>query len=190
MRKSSLTVILLAAMIVLWGCQGSQGAMGSGPVRPAAAPVKVATNMDAEGGYRLHDQDVEDLGLEIVWTQKLYVNEKLVDAYVLGDLIIVDDDDERLTLRSSGSFVAEVVPENEAESGVWRKLDGPDDIVEFYDPTDVFGDLADTLAEAFPALAGPTDGEQDEGEQDDASDENAVDEAGAADGDKDGDDRR
>jgi hypothetical protein len=109
---------------------------------------------------------------------------------VLGDLIIVDDDDERLTLRSSGSFVAEVVPENEAESGVWRKLDGPDDIVEFYDPTDVFGDLADTLAEAFPALAGPTDGEQDEGEQDDASDENAVDEAGAADGDKDGDDRR
>ena len=90
MRKSSLTVILLAAMIVLWGCQGSQGAMGSGPVRPAAAPVKVATNMDAEGGYRLHDQDVEDLGLEIVWTQKLYVNEKLVDAYVLGDLIIME----------------------------------------------------------------------------------------------------
>ena len=26
----------------------------------------------------------------------------------------------------------------------------PEDIVEFYDPTDVFGDLADALAEAFP----------------------------------------
>jgi hypothetical protein len=74
---------------------------------------------------------------------------------VLGDLIIVDDDDERLTLHANGSFTAEVVPENEADSGTWRKLDGPDDIVEFYDPTDVFGDLADTLAEAFPALGEP-----------------------------------
>src|SRR5664280_746466 len=79
-------------------------------------------------------------------------------ASVLGDLIIVDDVDERLTLRASGTFAAEVVPEDEAESGTWRKLDGPDDIVEFYDPTDVFGDLADALAEAFPSLAGP-DGE-------------------------------
>ena len=71
---------------------------------------------------------------------------------VLGDLVIVDDEDERLTLRAAGSFSAEVVPESDAESGTWRKLDGPDDIVEFYDPTDIFGDLADTLAEAFPAL--------------------------------------
>ena len=37
--------------------------------------------------------------------------------------------------------------------GDWRKLDTPDDMVEFYDPTDVFGDLADALAEAFPAIA-------------------------------------
>lgn len=74
---------------------------------------------------------------------------------VLGDLIIVDDDDERLTLRANGSFSAEVVPESEEVAGAWRKLDGPDDIVEFYDPTDIFGDLADTLAEAFPALGEP-----------------------------------
>ncbi|HEX7495127.1 MAG TPA: hypothetical protein VF349_00695 [Candidatus Limnocylindrales bacterium] len=73
---------------------------------------------------------------------------------VLGDLTIVDDEDERLTLRASGSFTAEVIPETEVEAGMWRKLDGPDDIVEFYDPTDIFGDLADTLAEAFPALGG------------------------------------
>ena len=89
---------------------------------------------------------------------------------VLGDLIIVDDEDERLTLRSNGSFVAEVVPEAEAEAGTWRKLDGPDDLVEFYDPTDVFGDLADTLAEAFPALGEPAgegevDGEGGEGSE-------------------------
>jgi len=89
-------------------------------------------------------------------------------ASVLGDLIIVDDVDERLTLRASGTFAAEVVPEDEAESGTWRKLDGPDDIVEFYDPTDVFGDLADALAEAFPSLAGP-DGEAGEVEEGDAA---------------------
>ena len=71
---------------------------------------------------------------------------------LLGDLIIVDDEDERLTLKASGSFAAEVIPEAEAESGQWRQLEGPDAIVEFYDPTDVFGDLADTLGEAFPSL--------------------------------------
>jgi hypothetical protein len=74
-------------------------------------------------------------------------------ASVLGDLIVVDDEDERLTLRASGAFAAEVVPEEEEASGQWRKLDGPDEIVEFYDPTDIFGDLADALAEAFPDLA-------------------------------------
>jgi hypothetical protein len=83
---------------------------------------------------------------------------------VLGDLIIVDDEDERLTLSASGAFSAEVVPDGDAEAGTWRKLGGPDDIVEFYDPTDIFGDLADALAEAFPALGEPagTDGEEGE----------------------------
>ncbi|MFI5258236.1 MAG: hypothetical protein ACHQ01_01305 [Candidatus Limnocylindrales bacterium] len=113
---------------------------------------------------------------------------------VLGDLIIVDDDDERLTLRSNGSFSAEVVPENETESGTWRKLDGPDDIVEFYDPTDIFGDLADTLAESFPGLGEPAgaagsadaEGEERGGEDGDAGE--ADDAAAGKDGE--GDDRR
>jgi hypothetical protein len=70
---------------------------------------------------------------------------------VIGDLVIVDDDDERLVLTRSGAFRAEVVPE-EAE-GTWRTLNGPDELVEFYDPTDVFGDLADSLADAYPAVA-------------------------------------
>jgi hypothetical protein len=70
---------------------------------------------------------------------------------VIGDLVIVDDDDERLVLVRTGEFRAEVIPE-EAD-GTWRTLTGPDELVEFYDPTDVFGDLADALAEAYPAVA-------------------------------------
>jgi hypothetical protein len=58
---------------------------------------------------------------------------------VIGDLIIVDDDDERLSLTASG-FRAEVIPEDHADE--WRTLKSADDLVEFYDPTDVFGDLA------------------------------------------------
>jgi len=110
---------------------------------------------------------------------------------VLGDLIIVDDEDERLTLRASGVFTAEVVPENEAEAGTWRKLDGPDDIVEFYDPTDVFGDLADTLAEAFPSLGEPLggeDGEEDAGEAGDETEGTPADDS--ADSGKEGDEPR
>ncbi len=70
---------------------------------------------------------------------------------LVGDLVIVDDDDERLVLSANGEFRAEVVPE-EAD-GEWRTLSGADELVEFYDPTDVFGDLADALAEAFPSVS-------------------------------------
>jgi hypothetical protein len=91
---------------------------------------------------------------------------------VLGDLIILDDEDERLTLRASGAFTAEVVPEDEAEAGHWQKLDNPDEIVKFYDPTDVFGDLADALAEAFPELGGSSaDDAEDEAEGDEPDEE-------------------
>ena len=41
----------------------------------------------------------------------------------------------------------------EEADGEWRALSGADELVEFYDPTDVFGDLADALAEAFPAVS-------------------------------------
>jgi hypothetical protein len=69
----------------------------------------------------------------------------------LGDFVVVDDEDERLTLGRDGDFHAEVVPDD--ESGEWRTLASADDLVDFYDPTDVFGDLADALAEAFPSIA-------------------------------------
>jgi hypothetical protein len=69
----------------------------------------------------------------------------------LGDLIVVDDEDERLTRTARDGFRAEVVPEE--GDGEWRTLQTPEELVEFYDPTDVFGDLADALAEAFPSVA-------------------------------------
>src|SRR5215212_5313341 len=68
----------------------------------------------------------------------------------IGDLIVNDDDDERLTLTASGEFRAEVLTEEENE---WRPLGSAEELVEYYDPTDVFGDLADALAEAFPSIA-------------------------------------
>ena len=82
----------------------------------------------------------------------------------LGDLIVIDDDDERLTLQSDGNFVAEVVPESAEAQGEWRRLGSPEELVEFYDPTDVFGDLADALAEAYPEVA-PEEGSEEEGDE-------------------------
>ena len=69
----------------------------------------------------------------------------------LGDFMVVDDEDERLTLGRDGSFRAEVIPEDAA--GTWRQLSSATELVEFYDPTDVFGDLAEALAEAYPGVA-------------------------------------
>jgi hypothetical protein len=92
----------------------------------------------------------------------------------VGDLIIVDDDDERLVLGASGRFRAEVLPED--SEGEWRELAGGDDLVEFYDPTDVFGDLADALAEAFPGIV--PDAELEEGAEADVEDvEDAADDS-------------
>ena len=87
---------------------------------------------------------------------------------IIGDLIIVDDEDERLSL-TSGGFRAEVIPEDANDE--WRTLKGADELVEFYDPTDVFGDLADALAEAFPAVAPEFAGASTDGSGGAASDE-------------------
>jgi hypothetical protein len=87
-------------------------------------------------------------------------------AAVVGDLMILDDDDERLWLKRNGRFEAEVVPESEdeeetARDGNWRRLETPDSLVEFYDPTDIFGDLAEAIADSFPAVAADENGEDD-----------------------------
>jgi hypothetical protein len=98
----------------------------------------------------------------------------------IGDLIVIDDDDERLTLTGAGRIYAEVVPEG--AEGTWRKLASPEELVEFYDPTDVFGDIADAVAEAYPAVAPELDEDLD-GDDDDDGDEEG-------DGDLGGEERR
>ncbi len=88
----------------------------------------------------------------------------------LGDLMVLDDEDERLWLKRNGRFEAEVVPERDPDDasseGDWKRLSSPDDIVEFYDPTDVFGDLAESLAEAFPAIVEDSDADDDSDTED------------------------
>ncbi|HLX34758.1 MAG TPA: hypothetical protein VKR30_05880 [Candidatus Limnocylindrales bacterium] len=84
----------------------------------------------------------------------------------VGTLVIVDDEDEHLAL-GVGGFRARVVPEG--ESG-WRDLSGAGEIVQFYDPTDVFGDLAEAIAEAYPSLDEGGAGNGDDGDDGDDSD--------------------
>ncbi len=120
----------------------------------AGQPVSLSEEDDQSAARRLYD-------LALEYQERSQRNEaRLLEDFesasagliaMIGDLIIVDDDDERLTLTAGGTFRAEVIPEDSGET--WRTLDGAEELVEFYDPTDVFGDLADALAEAFPAVA-------------------------------------
>jgi hypothetical protein len=124
----------------------------------AGQPVSLTEDDDESAARRLYD-------LALEYQERSQRNEaRLLEDFesassglisVIGDLIIVDDDDERLTLTAGGTFRAEVIPEDSGET--WRTLDGAEELVEFYDPTDVFGDLADALAEAFPAVAPDTE---------------------------------
>jgi hypothetical protein len=120
----------------------------------AGQPISLTEDDDESAARRLYD-------LALEYQERSQRNEaRLLEDFesasagliaVIGDLVIVDDDDERLMLTAGGTFRAEVIPEDAEEA--WRTLDGADELVEFYDPTDVFGDLADALAEAFPAVA-------------------------------------
>ena len=119
----------------------------------AGQPISLSEDDDESAARRLYD-------LALEYQERSQRSEaRLLDEFegassglvsVIGDLIIVDDDDERLLLTTTG-FRAEVIPEDSEEE--WRTLSGSDELVEFYDPTDVFGDLADALAEAVPAVA-------------------------------------
>ena len=85
----------------------------------------------------------------------------------VGIVVVVDDDDEHLELALQG-FRGRVIPEGSTE---WTTLDRPEDIVRFYDPTDVFGDLADAIADAFPGVAEDDDEGDDDDAHEDAHDE-------------------
>lgn len=83
-------------------------------------------------------------------------------AGVLGDSKVLEDEDERLWLKANGAFEAEVVPEfDEAGEPQWQALTTPEDMVQFYDPTDLFGDLAEALAEAHPGVAPEMEDDED-----------------------------
>ncbi len=88
----------------------------------------------------------------------------------VGPVVIVDDLDEHLELGLPG-FRGRVI--REGDSG-WTDLESADDVVRYYDPTDVFGDLADAIADAFPSVASenPDDesGTDDESGKDDEVD--------------------
>ena len=120
----------------------------------AGQPISLSEDDDESAARRLYD-------LALEYQERSQRNEaRLLEDFesasaglisVIGDLIIVDDDDERLMLTAAGTFKAEVIPEDSDDA--WRTLNGAEELVEFYDPTDVFGDLADALAEAFPTAA-------------------------------------
>ncbi|HSN07247.1 MAG TPA: hypothetical protein VLV82_07880, partial [Candidatus Angelobacter sp.] len=133
---------------------GDEGYAGAADEWAAAQPPVLEADDEESAAHAMYD-------LALDFQERSQQNEaRLIEQFEdavaklsgrLGDLIIVDDDDERLVLGQSGRFRAEVLPED--GDGEWRELTVPDDIVEYYDPTDVFGDLADALAEGFPSLA-------------------------------------
>ena len=163
----------------------------------AGRPENVVPDDDDAAARRLYD-------LALEYQERSQRSEaRLLDEFegaaagasmLLGELVIVDDDDERLVLTAAGEFRAEVEPED--TEGAWRTLSGPDELVEFYDPTDVFGDLADAIAEAFPVVAvdyeggsvavaeASADGDADD---EDADDEDEVEDGDDGDEDPDGD---
>jgi hypothetical protein len=85
---------------------------------------------------------------------------------LVGTLTIVDDEDEHLTLEVGG-FRGRVIPEGET---TWQDISSPDQIVRYYDPTDVFGDLAEAIADAYPSVAADADDAEDEDDDDDDDD--------------------
>jgi hypothetical protein len=135
-------------------------AMGSDPYAAAAdewaatQPEVLEADDDESAARRLYDLALEYQERSQRSESRLLDQFEAASANLtarLGDLVVVDDDDERLTLTANDGFRAEVVPEG--AGGEWRTLETPEELVEFYDPTDVFGDLADALAEAWPSVA-------------------------------------
>jgi hypothetical protein len=89
-------------------------------------------------------------------------------AGVLGDSKVLEDEDERLWFKGNGAFEAEVVPEYDEDGEPrWQALGTPEDMVQFYDPTDLFGDLAEAIAEEYPGVAPELEGEGESGDESD-----------------------
>jgi len=156
----------------------------------AAQPTDLEADDEESAARRLYDLALDFQG------RSQHSEARLIETFEtaaerltgkVGDLIVVDDEDERLVLASNGNFRAEVIPED--ADGEWRTLSRADEIVEFYDPTDIFGDLADALADAFPAVApeGQLAGDEEGSDEEGADEEGEATEAAAEsdDGDED-----
>jgi hypothetical protein len=100
---------------------------------------------------------------------------------MIPTVVIVDDDDEHLSLEVGG-FRGRVIPEGATS---WQDISSPDQIVRYYDPTDIFGDLAEALSDAYPAVAGEAE-EEGVPQADDASAAAASDDDDADAGDSNG----
>ena len=153
----------------------------------ATQPIPLDAEDDELAAQRLYDLALEFQ--ERSQRSESRLLEQFEDAASLlsgriGDLVINDDEDERLTLTASGEFRAEVLTEEENE---WRPLATADELVEYYDPTDVFGDLADALAEAYPSIAPELDGSAVAADQTNGAGVLAPDAEGGDDGGDDGD---
>jgi hypothetical protein len=148
------------------GAEDLMGAAGIAPDASAGDPYADAAADWVAGAGRAVPDDAEEAAarlydLTLTFQERSQTTEAslLADfevaaeglAGLVGGLTIVDDDDERLTLQADGHFHGEVVPEEEPDR--WRQLEEPEDIVQFYDPTDIFGDLAESIAEAYPSVA-------------------------------------
>jgi hypothetical protein len=85
-----------------------------------------------------------------------FEHEAEVVGGALGELLIEDADNERLVLTGNGRFEGKVLVTTPGST--WESLSSPDDIVDYYDPVDLFDDLADSIAEAYPGVAARPDG--------------------------------
>ena len=144
---------------------------GFGAPIPGADPYAGAADQWAAGQLAVPEADTPEAAAAALYGLALDFQERsqhaeagLLDQFetvssgLLGRVqpfVIVDDIDEHLELGASG-FRGKVVVEN--ESG-WTQLSAPDDIVRYYDPTDVFGDLADAIADAYPSVAPDDEGD-------------------------------
>jgi len=90
MLKSLRTFVTLATVLVLLGC-------GQPPQVAQPAQLKKAV-LETYGEYRVGDEELELRGLETWWFSppRTKEGEKLVDAYLLGDHILMESNEKRL----------------------------------------------------------------------------------------------
>ena len=167
---------------------GATGADGENPIEGDAAtgadPYAGAADQWAAGQPDVPEVDDADSAAVALYELALDFQDRsqrteagLIAAYenaaagllgFVGSVTIVDDDDEHLSL-GAGGFRGRVVQEGSPD---WQDISSPDQIVRFYDPTDVFGDLAEALVDAFPAVAQAADeGDEEHADVDDEADD-------------------